>query len=255
MSVVASIGTWLTDHATVLAAVVSAIAAAIVAWFTIVLARATREMLKAARDQRTELQKAGEIAEKQMLLSGRQTDIIEKQHGLDRLQFIADKRPRLRVRHVTINHPMPEARTRIPLFQEGQRVTGSLVIVNVGATSAEAIDSRYCFYWSNTGLPMDPPLSEESPRLFDGVAAPLEGGESRTIPIESQNLMDTNATNIAFGRGDWHLYVMGMVRYADIGSPPVERFMGFCRVYQLPERGAGEGRFVVVKDPDYEYED
>jgi hypothetical protein len=47
------------------------------------------------------------IARRQLLISGQQTDIQRKQQALERLQFLAAHRPRLRIRHVTL-HEGPE---------------------------------------------------------------------------------------------------------------------------------------------------
>jgi hypothetical protein len=49
------------------------------------------------------------------------------------------------------------------------------------------------------------------------------------------------------------LFVVGFIRYSDLNE--IERFMGFCREYIVPEAGNSDGRFVAVHDPDYEYED
>ena len=50
-----------------------------------------------------------------------------------------------------------------------------------------------------------------------------------------------------------YIYIVGYIRYADIND--VERFMGFCRVNKLPNGMNGDGRFIPVDDPDYEYQD
>jgi hypothetical protein len=50
-----------------------------------------------------------------------------------------------------------------------------------------------------------------------------------------------------FERGGWKIYVMGQIQYQDEGGH--DRFMGFCRLW------GSDGRFHVVEDPDYEYED
>src|SRR4051812_29420503 len=90
---------WVTDHATVLSTVVSAIAAGIVAWFTIRLARATAAMLTIARDQKAELAKAGEIAAEQAAISGSLADIAIQQKEISRQQFLAEYRPKIIVRN------------------------------------------------------------------------------------------------------------------------------------------------------------
>jgi hypothetical protein len=53
--------------------------------------------------------------------------------------------------------------------------------------------------------------------------------------------------------GGIKLFVMGTIRYADIAGK--ERFMGFCREYVPPDAASGEGSFLPIDHPDYEYED
>jgi hypothetical protein len=202
------------------------------------------------------LVRADRTSRQALSITGRQTDIIEKQHAIGRMQYIADKRPRLRVRHVSIIRPTPIGSEKSPLFKQGEKIRGSLVVVNIGGIEARIIESRYCFYWGKESLPMDPPLEEAFSPLFGGEVPPLIGGESRGIPVESLQAMDEHANDFLADQGKWHIYIIGMVRYADISFPPVERFMGFCRVYRRPASGPGEGRFYAVEnDPDYEYED
>jgi hypothetical protein len=67
----------------------------------------------------------------------------------------------------------------------GRPIVGSLVVVNTGETDATVIDSGYRFYWSFTGLPINPPLKKGIEPDFQGDILPLGGKESRLIPIES----------------------------------------------------------------------
>jgi hypothetical protein len=50
-----------------------------------------------------------------------------------------------------------------------------------------------------------------------------------------------------FGQDDWHMFVIGEVRYTDRNGSI--RHLGFCREMR------SDGRFRAVDDNDYEYED
>jgi hypothetical protein len=245
MQFINCVWSWITDHATVLSAVVSTAAAVVVAVFTVKLTRATS--------------KAGELAEKQMLLAGRQADLAEKQHGLARLQFIADKRPRLRVRHLALNPPERDLGPRTPVIQAGHEVAGNLVLANVGGIEARITYSRCRVFWSQFGLPMDPPIGDTDERLVWEANYALGAGSSSAFPFKSsQFLGEAEMKGILHSVDRWKLYVIGMVRYSTPVFHPehdVEYFFGFCRVYNLPEMVGGEGRFVAVDNPDYEYQD
>jgi hypothetical protein len=69
VSWISCVWAWVAGHAIILSTVVSAIAAAVIAWFTIVLAGATRG-LKASADKQIA------IAETQAAISGAQTDVL-----------------------------------------------------------------------------------------------------------------------------------------------------------------------------------
>jgi hypothetical protein len=249
---------FLRDNATAL----QTVGGLIQAIFAIVLAVVAVGQLRVYRrmqhimDQQTALSTdQKDLAEKQFLLTGRQTDLVEKQHGLTRLHFLTDKRPMLKIRHIAINHPTPTTRSRTQMFQAEHPINGSLVAVNVGGTRAKFTDSRYRFYWSNVGLPMDPPIGDddETQSLHAPAEVAIESGESVALPIKTNEPLGVFADDIAFFRGNYRLYVMGYIRYSDWDNR--ERFMWFCRVYTLPEVGGGEGRFVPVENSDYESQD
>jgi hypothetical protein len=186
-------------------------------------------------------------------LTEKTVDLAEKQHGLARLQHIAANKPFLRIRGINLDPAGPEG----SLFEKDKKIKGSLVIANGGATDATIIDSGYRFYWSNNGLPMNPPL--ESAEVSELVSShdPIRGYESRSVQIESKSALDVNGMSImnATPHG-WKLYVLGYIHYSDING--AERFMGFCRRYIVPD-GKGDsgpdGRFEAVANADYEYQD
>lgn len=221
---------------------------AITASFTVILAISTILLWivtsETGKRQSLDMQAMADIAQKQMLIVGRQTDIQEKQHAVGRLQFIADKRPRLFVRHVSVE---------IPLAIAPQVITGTLVVVNQGGTEAEILDTRCRIYWDSVGLPMLPPLSDGNSLAFHSRRdTPLDAGSSRIYPIRATELMLESHRHNINARGI-KLYVMGFVRYADLAGK--ERFMGFCREYEPPIVAGGNSRFMLTTNQDYEYED
>lgn len=217
--------------------------------------RTARIAAIAARDTALKTAEMAQIADRQLAIIGHQTDIQQKQHAVGRLQFIAEKRPILRVRHVRIDHPTPATQSRTPLFQNHTTITGSLVIVNTGGTEARITDSRHRIFWTNVGLPMTAPLYElgKSLPMHRPQDHPIAAGASINFKIEGTEQLPGIADSIMKGNGNWKLFILGYVRYADLGEN--ERFMGFCREYCLPSHAGGEGRFRPVDDPDYEYSD
>ena len=221
---------------------------AITATFTVVLAVSTillwRVTWKTGERQSADMRAMADIAEKQMLIVGAQTDIQKKQHAIGRLQFLADKRPRLFVRHISV---------AIPLAVDPEFITGTLVVVNQGGTEARIVDTRCRIYWDSVGLPMLPPLNDDKSLPFhDPNDGPIEEGSSRIYPIRAtQLLIESYRFNIN-ARGI-KLYVMGFVRYADLNDK--QRYMGFCREYEPPIVTGGNSRFNFITNKDYEYED
>jgi hypothetical protein len=220
------------------------------------LAVSTEDLAQGAHDQFMEmglardLTKRGlDLQEKQFLLAARECDLAENQHGLQREQYLAEHRPRIKIRSIGIERPPAGA-----LFQSGRVIKGSLVIVNIGASDAKIREADYRFFWARSGLPMVPPLHNDQVKHFFERMLPhtMSGHESCYIEIESNGPIGDEAREILLG-GPTHLYVMGAVRYSDWNLK--ERWMGFCQKYTLPEIISGEGRFVAVDNPDYEYED
>jgi hypothetical protein len=226
------------------------------AGFTAVLAISTIGLwlttIVSGRKQSADMSRMADIAEKQKLISGLQTDIQSKQHAIGRLQFLATHRPRLRIRHVNL-HEGAEPLGFIS-WDHGDEVKGSLIVVNAGGTKATIVESRYRIYFSRTGLP-----AGEAPydTTFQDLLIPgqeLDVGESCVIPLKDKIEMwgdsiptEDGRTLRRFEQEGWSVYVMGQIRYRDEGG--AERFMGFCR------KRMSNGRYRPVKSPDYEYED
>lgn len=218
------------------------------AWFTYALFKATRGV----QDATVKLYEAGE---RQIAIAGSQTDLLKAQQEISRLQYLAEHRPRLKVRHVNIMPPVsgPIGHSTLP-FIHGAEVKAALVVVNVGGSEAEIVTTRHRIFVSRVGLPPLPPYITKWHADFLKQGEILESGKTTT----STDLIDTlvmdgplPGTDLRlreFDEGGWVLYVMGQIRYRTPGSN-VQRFMGFCR------QRTAEGRFRAVDDADYEYED
>jgi hypothetical protein len=210
--------------------------------------------VNAAEQSRT-TQESLKIAGQQTAILGAQTDIALKQKEIARQAFIVTHRPRLRVRHVSIKDESAHIGLPLFFFNQGDKIEGGLVVVNVGGSNAIVINTRYRIYFSKDGLPAAVPYDGDGFRtnlLFPEQV--LTVGESCATPIADVIIMDNPALPPeaglelrAFERGNWKIYVMGQIKYRDESG--VERFMGFCR------EGGKDGRFRPVDDIDYEYED
>jgi len=197
------------------------------------------------------------LSEKQFLLEGRQADLAEKQHGLARLQHISLNRPIIEIRSVGLANSGIGA----ILFLPGFPVRGSLVIRNAGGSDAIILETEYRFFWSHHGLPMVPPLqgqptAQTSPLIAaEEIPFTLIPHASHLVSVESSEVLGGDAVTIdnAPMTQRTKLWILGSIRYAD--SAGNERWMGFCREYVPAEAGAGEGSFLPIRSPDYEYQD
>jgi hypothetical protein len=198
--------------------VITAIATAFIAWFTLTLRKSSDRLI----------------------------DVSKQQTKLLNAQRLIEHRPHLRVRHVALGsreNPL----TRLPGV--GERVIGGVVVVNAGGTKAKIVDSRYLIHTqrSHDGMPMYSPMDQE----WDTLLMPdtiLDIGQSVAVGIKGIVTVDRPpGTFLTLGRNDWTVYVMGQIQFQDEGGN--DRFMGFCR------RWSGEGTFEPVPDQDYEYED
>jgi hypothetical protein len=260
-----AIGAWARDNRDAidpLVAIGALVIAGLVAYATARLYGATRrlalttgDLANAARQQVVEMELARalmaqrlDLQEKQFLLAGKQSDLAAKQHGLQREQYLAEHRPRIKIRSVGVRQA-----TACAMFDSDQVVKGSLVVVNIGASEATIREANYRFFSGERGLPMVPPLEPKDVKpLFEGLLPhKMAGHESCLIPIEGNGTLGDLAFGLGFG-GMTGLYVMGAIRFSDWNLQ--DRWMGFCQQY-MPSGDGGEGRFAPVENSDYEYED
>jgi hypothetical protein len=200
---------------------VTALATCFIAWFTLILWRATTE----------------------------QGRLTQQSIDLVRDEFISTQRPRINIRQIAIWHP-----SRFDNFMNGEpfqfiadeKIHGRVFIANVGATRATVDFFCNIFYWKEPSFPMLYPydtleiLRQEPPII-------LERGQRMTLHgLAGGPLGISVIDNIGIGKTK--LYVMGCVRYRDDRN--VIRETRFCRLWNNSER-----RFTVVDNPDYEYSD
>jgi hypothetical protein len=194
------------------------------------------------------------IARRQMTILGQQADILIEQKQIARAQHLAEHRPRLSVRHVTVIDRGAAFGQPTFFFSNGSTVQGGLAIVNSGGTRLKIIESFYKIHCSKDGLPVESPLDAPEARdnllLVPGTWIGI--GESVATAIPDKIFLGKNPDPDSirlreFAEDGWEMYVMGQIRYADEGGN--ERFMGFCR-----KRDAA-GKFLAVNDPDYEFQD
>lgn len=206
----------MTQHATVLGTVVSAIAAIIIAWFTIVLARATTGMLNAASEQ------------------GRLT---QKSIDLARDEFSATHRPEVIVHNFQVFRKT---------FGEEEAIGARFVVVNSGTSDATILDIAGTIFRTAYLRP-----SSSMPSI--GYAGrSLKSGEFLNEVEISGTPPDTAEVDFEAGfgspsaAGDAKLWCIGRIVYADTQGR--RRETGFCRSYDTVNE-----RWVKEPASDYEY--
>lgn len=202
----------------------------------------SRDARKTSDRQASEMKKSLDLAEKQTVLSGRQADLAEKQHELQRWQYITMHRPRLIIRGISLGEG-DEDGSRSPNIQFN--------IVNIGGSRATIIESNATFARIDGSLPAIPPYSMDA----NTIKCPIrEAGESD--PPETMNIEDVEVSHIVSSwrgktitNGDTsQFYFFGRIRFCD--SIGIVRRMAFCRRYNPASK-----RFVEIDDPEYEYAD
>jgi hypothetical protein len=248
------IGQWTEAKKDVIAgltAIAAVVIAAVVAWVTGALWKATKnlavsteDLSSAAREQVSEMKLARvladknfDLSEKQFLLAGRQCDLAEKQHGLQRVQFFATHPPNLIVRKINLG-----------TYRGGDPLSVTYVVANVGASDAVIIEHSTLIA-----------IEQEK---FDGTAP--------NLPYRS-TVKNTLVVGSVIKPGD-HIGVMSgptTFKYDErwqIEKPPFRPIFIGCVRY---EDGLGNkrrtefhrsydrvtGRFSVSQDPDEEYTD
>jgi hypothetical protein len=259
---------------------ISAIAAALIAIFTLALWDATRRLWQSADNQlqafHFSMQQELNIANRQIAKMGeyvtgannaaKAMDAVAKAMNATTLatqdaaenakqslelankEFIASHRPRLRVHNVFTEEfgliataPGPGLPTTIA--RPGTPMRGALTATNVGESAATITDNYCMVFVTNEPLPMRPPYHLQMGNEF--IADVRLAPDSSKIGDFIDHDGKTASTMSNAQRGT---YVMGWIAYRDDNNIP--RRMTFCRQWDGPLR-----RFVSVDNPDYERED
>jgi hypothetical protein len=199
-------------------ALVSAIATAVIAWFTISLARATRT----------------------------QAILTRESIQLSRHQILAIHRPKVRIRNVVVHPAQAFFQARFARFAANELVHGQLYMANVGGTPAHIKETLCEVFWINAPLPMERPYEGRDGITFNDVT--IVAGSSYPLPFASDKLLSPDAFQGITTDGSWRIYVMGWVEYED--DRKIRRRTAFCREYDRSRH-----RFFPVQDADYEHEE
>ncbi len=182
-----------------------------------------------------------------VVVAGVQAGFFWWQLGVMKKQFIASRRPRIRVKHVLIDSEI----------WQGEKIYIRFVVTNVGEGEAEILECNVVTLVipSNSDLPPLPPFSPHTG--FNPQHNKLPSGITYDFPkLISRKEELTDAENAAIRKGKSKLYCFGYVQYRDeLGGI---RKTAFCRVLSVPARQRtyqDMGRLVKYDDPDYEYED
>lgn len=175
--------------------------------------------------------------------------LILWQVRLGRQEFVANQRPKLRVRNIVVKTPHRNTIDRPPIFQDGELVSGQLYVSNIGGTAAMMVEQYILVYWSDNELPMERPYEGKSGVVFTSPPR-IEAGSSLPIPFQSETPIPSKyiANSICSGASGWKLWVMGWVQFRDDSN--LMHRTAFCRRFDT-----GLGRIVRREDEDYDHEE
>jgi hypothetical protein len=215
---------------------IAAAATVIIAIYTIILGRATIGLRDVAESQRYDTLRAIVASEAAAIAA---KDAIE----LSRREFILAHRPRIRVKHVWLKR-----------LAAGEPISIDLVVVNTGyALPSQVILRSKIFVSSASHLPERPPI----PVLgYDLDAAKFINGWTFVLPVSDDPLTDLEYSSLQ--DGGMKLYCAGIFDYRHDLSGAGTTGGGttaYCRMLELRRDEDGGPRFVVHRDPNYEYRD
>jgi hypothetical protein len=169
-------------------------------------------------------------------------DITKESVDLARKEFVSAYRPKLIIRSVTIK---PQTYPAVPI-EEGKPVVVEGVVVNVGNTPTEIVESNVTVL---VGGPMFHARTPFGPSNNNINGVKLVPGGAYTFWLSSEQIDFKNASDLySLAKGEKVIYFFGFIMYRDdIGNT---RRTAYCRRYDpIAER------FTIVNDPDYEYTD
>lgn len=178
-----------------------------------------------------------DTADRQLAISGQQADIQLKQQQIERMQFLATHRPKLRIRR--IDHIV---------LAVGQQITAQIEVANIGASEAIIVQLGASVFFRD---PTNPNAAQFSAIPADVTVPPIPAGKVALVSIRSGQV--TTAPDIAaFQARTNELCALGILNYND--PMGVQRSTSFFRIFNH----AGN-RFVAAPDDpsqgDREYED
>ena len=188
--------------------------------------------------------RAADLADTQIALAIRQTDLAEKQHGLERLHYLGAHPPNVVLRDVYFDDMADNA-----LVSDGRGV--SFLLVNSGATEARIIESWVLLEWRQPNTKVRNMLSAGHDDLHHPI---LAGGEPRYFSAEAPpefSLYEMFGPNITRMSNDTlersgELHFSGCLLYEDFDG---KRYRSVFRRIFDHKRGG----FYRTNDPDDEY--
>jgi hypothetical protein len=181
----------------------------------------------------------------QIIIYRRQAEIMGQQRGIAERTLVLTQRPRIRVRHISLDRPERSA------FYAGSHLDGKFEIVNAGGAKAQVRVWRCHILIGRSGGP--PPWPITSPSEYETNLPTLEPGVYAELRFKRQDgLSDEDATNLRGLAQGITLYVIGRITYED--DLHISRTTQFCRYWAMPQ-GTYVARFYRSDDPDFEYED
>jgi hypothetical protein len=171
-------------------------------------------------------------------------------------EFLATHRPRMRLKHAWL--------TDQTAWRLGGPLEINLDFVNIGSGTAYItwINYQSILLAKGERLPQRPPYDEAPPSGLritrfgkEGVVHIINSGVTHPRQVCDGILSDSEVHDILWGKRT--LCLIGTIEYWDKFAKHL-RQTAFCRkltYQQYPPASGDMGRFCVVKDPDYEYED
>jgi hypothetical protein len=223
MAWLAGIADWIAEHATVISAIISAIATGVVAWFTIKLTAATAGLRDVADQQQRDTAAALKLTRDSLALA--------------RDEFNATHRPKLIVQSVQFVNVVVPA-------DQSETISAWVRLANTGETAAT--DFRVHGFITRQKLPLDNgiPIPTQKSDVTE-----LESSERTFVLLPSEFLVSKEQViQDAFTGANAYgpLFCMGTINYAD-GSGG-RRETGWCRQYDATKR-----RWLETNNPEYEY--
>jgi len=218
-----------TDATVAVATAIAALATIVLTSATIVLAVFTYRLWKATKEAVGDTAAALDLSRKQFILMGRQTDIIEKNHAVDRLNYLATHRPKIILHAVEfISVPTEDG--------DGLSTIGaSILCFNIGTNRAKRAEARGEILVTNAPL-VD--VQRHLVREFDDV----HGGTKLRFSIVSERGLDD------ISRSGPPAVCIGTIAYWD--ETDVRRETGFCFVLRL---GSTMPQWIGADSPEHEY--